>query len=264
MGNLGWRVENEEKIALALTVQGELDDEMERLKEALPHFEAALRMRTELGDPLNEAYTRADMGRALYLMGYNLPDDAYLERAAAELKQAADAFEDASVPDSVVWASHYLGHALMEIASRGGGRFDEAIAAYERVLASRPRETHASEWAPIAHNIAYVRMLAAEPDGSAEDFEQAVAMARDAIAVYEHDGERFFVALGNTLICKGLTGLARARSDVATAREAVEACETAMPLVLEQGNASQREKAEETRQAALALLAELEARETQR
>src|SRR5690606_16360595 len=151
---------------------GEAERDNGKLNQAVMQFQRALAMRIELGDPIYEAYARADFGRALYVKGYNDADVASLARAVDELRRAARVFESAAMPDSVLWVTDYIAYALTDIAAFGGGRIDEALAAYDTLLQARPRESKPDEWARINHNRAYLRMLAAGPHGTTDEYEQ--------------------------------------------------------------------------------------------
>lgn len=251
-----WHLRARERQAEALILLGEAERDAGVLDRAAAMYASVAASHERLEDAVSAAFARTNSARALHLAGDLKRDVTILARAVDTLRQAMEVLEREAYPESWVWTNRHIGLALTEIAEIDGTRTDEAIDAYDEVLALRPRETHAWEWAQATHNTAHLTRLAAKSDVAR--LETAAALVRQSTETFETAGFPTEAAYGQVLICEIGGEVARLTRDGARAKEAASACRVALPVIEASGDAETTAKARAALEAAQAVAGQTE------
>ncbi len=230
-----WHLRAKERQGESLMAVGEADRDADALRRAALAYGEVISGHRRLGDEVSAAFARTNLGRVLFLQGQVEGDAETLDLAVDELRAAMQVLDRAAYPDSWVWTNRHIGLALTEIAERDGTRADEAIDAYEEVLRLRPRGTHAWEWAQATHNIAHLMRLAAK--GEVAQLEAAAALVRQSTESFREGGFAIETAYGEVLSCEIGGAIAGLTGDAERGQEAADACEAALPVLADTGDA---------------------------
>ena len=155
-------------------------------KEALPHFEAALRRKG--GSPNEIADLQFFSGLCAYISGAGQKDmSAKLQEAIELYEKAAEAYEQA---DQKKWANTQNNlanaYALLPIGDRAAN-LQKAVAAYEAALRVSTEKDFPVDWAQTQNNlgIAYAQL----PTGDrATNMQKAKAYFESALTVFTENG----------------------------------------------------------------------------
>jgi tetratricopeptide (TPR) repeat protein len=217
-------------LGVALEELGERESGVEKLKEAVAAYRAALKKRTRDRVPLDWAMTQNNLGNALAVLGERESGTARLEEAAEAYRAALQEYTREREP--LLWATtqNNLGVALMRLGERESGtaQLEEAVAAYRAALEERTRERVPLDWATTQVNLGAALQALGERGSVTARLEEAVEAYRAALQEYTRERKPLLWATAQGNLGNVLVGLGKRESGTDKLREAVSTYRAAL------------------------------------